>query len=69
MKLLVLKGLREPNAAADGTAMSYELDVEEESQAPPGEVKIGEDDYLRPRVATGTVMIFVSGRLSSLSEA
>ncbi len=57
MKLLVLKGLREPNAAADGTAMGYELDVEEESQAPPDAVKIGDDDYLKPRVASGTILI------------
>jgi twitching motility protein PilT len=57
LKLLVLKGLREPNAAADGTAMGYELDVEEESETPPGAVKIGDDDYLKPRAATGTILI------------
>jgi twitching motility protein PilT len=58
MKLLVLKGLREPNAAADGTAMAYELDVQDDSTPRGGEPDSASDiSPLEQRAATGTIQI------------
>ncbi len=57
LKLLVLKGLREPNAAADGKAMAYELDIDEEPAAAHAAAPATDDDHHKPRAASGTVLI------------
>jgi twitching motility protein PilT len=58
MKLLVLKGLREPNAAADGKAMAYELDTDGGAAvAPDTDTAAADDEPHKPRVASGTVLI------------